>query len=89
MSIMRRDASRRPIKRGIPKCYEMDIPQWNLIVLGNELMHVFREADDNDKGRANAADQEHPDKNVIQGLKKNLHCKSVLPTVSCSHNLRL
>ena len=61
----------------------MDIRQWNLIILAEELMHVFRETDDNDKGRTNSANQEHRHKKVIQGLKKNLHSKSVLPTVSC------
>ena len=49
------------------------------------MSHVFAEADDdhhNHNSGANSANQEHPDQNVIQGLQKQMHSKSVLPTLA-------
>jgi hypothetical protein len=49
------------------------------------MSHVFAEADDHSHDHnsgANPANKEHANQNVIQGLQKQMHSKSVLPTLA-------
>ena len=59
------------------------------LVFGEEFMHVFDKADDNDKSGADSANYKHRNQNVIDPFKKKLHSKSVLRTAIDSGKLQI
>jgi len=52
------------------------------VILAEQLVHIFNKTNDDYKRRAKSAKQKHRDQNMIKGLEKEMHSKSVLPRPS-------